>query len=94
MNPQGSKSPNGMRLINVCMAILLLAIFFRLVHEATKSTDVQKPTPVAEEVNTFNNRAPANEVARGGSNTVLFKAEIGNDIIYFSNQGGVWGHSK
>jgi hypothetical protein len=88
------KSPNNMGLINVCMAILFIAIIFRLVFEATKSTDAQKPISVVEEINTVDNRVLSNEVARGGINTVLFKAEIGNDVIYFSNQGGVWGHPK
>jgi ABC-type polysaccharide transport system permease subunit len=76
------------------MAILLIAIVFRVVFEATKSTDTQRPVQVAEEVNTYVEKKTANEVARGGTNTVLFKHETGMYIIYFSNQGGVWGHPK
>jgi hypothetical protein len=55
--------------------------------------DAPAAKPVVEEVNTINNRT-AYEVARGGVNIILYKAEVNNNVIYFTNQGGVWGHSK
>jgi hypothetical protein len=65
---------------------------YRLMFPTPPGAEVAAKSAV-EEVNTINNRT-AYEVARGGMNIVLFKAEVGNDVIYFSNQGGVWGHPK
>jgi hypothetical protein len=98
MNPQSvdpkDQKPGDAKPIIFLVALVMFFVvsMVRLLNpQPTDVAAVQKPA--VEEANTVNNRT-AYEVARGGSNTVLFKAEIGNDVIYFSNQGGVWGHSK
>lgn len=93
MNPQSQKPRPGGFLV-ILLLMLFVVVMYRLMGPAPASVaDAPAAKPVVEEVNTINNRT-AYEVARGGVNIILYKAEVNNNVIYFTNQGGVWGHSK
>ena len=97
MNPQSvdpkDQKPGDTKPIIFLVALVMFFVvsMVRLLNPTPPEVAaVQKPV---EEVNTINNRT-AYEVARGGVNIILYKAEVNNTVIYFTNQGGVWGHSK
>jgi hypothetical protein len=93
VNPQ-SKEPRPGGFLIILLLMLFVVVMYRLMGPAPANVaDIPTAKPVVEEANTVNNRT-AYEVARAGVNVILYKAEVGNDVIYFSNQGGVWGHSK
>ena len=86
-----NKKPIPVGILGLLLFVFFVVVLFRLLSP-TPVDVVAAPKPVAEEVNTY--RMSAYEVARGGVNIILYKAEVGNDIVYFTNQGGVWGHQK
>ena len=98
MNPQ-SVDPKDNKpadpiyvLVIIAMCMLFIIMLIRTLNPSPVDVVADKKQAV-EEVNTINNRT-AYEVARGGVNIILYKAEVNNTVIYFTNQGGVWGHSK
>jgi len=92
MTPQGQRPEQGGFLI-VLLLMLFVVVMFRLLTPTPHPAVDAKP--FKEEVNTVDNsKVPVYNVAQGIMNTFLYKVEVGNDVIYFSSKGGVWGHPK
>jgi hypothetical protein len=100
MNPQ-SKEPRPASILGILLFLLFVVVIFRLVNPTPQNVvDATASKPVVEEVNTVNNRTATSVdyivITRkpGGNPLALYKHETATHIIYFTSDGGVWGHPK
>jgi hypothetical protein len=98
MDKDPKKKPN---IIGALLFLLFCAMMFRFVFEMTRPdpqvvTAAQKTPAVEEMTKPLDNGVPyvayGNTIA--GRPTRLFKYETNTHVVYFTDQGGVWGHPK